>query len=223
MSNGKHTCKVTSNINYLVWWATLGLSRNEKHAIDNYEVCHVQVAGGGVTKQFSGNVKYVSPIMTILDWIDWFEWVWFCFFRGDLIANYVIIQNGISLYCTWLTIASLISLSIVQIYLLGVDVKTSGTICFTVLAVVIVLLAILENTLLEPYLANVYTSWLVVIWALSGNLSAHWNPSDLNAIFAVVLLAVAVVALATKIGLRIFKKSYGSNFKTTGVEYKSFY
>lgn len=127
--------------------------------------------------------------------------------RSELICNYVLIENGISLYCTWVTIASLLSLSIVQIYVLGTAYDTSGTICFTILAVVLVLLTILENTLWEPYLRNVFMHWFVVIWALSGNIAAHWDPANINAIFAVVLLSFAVLALSIKIGLRVSRSN----------------
>uniref|UniRef100_A0A3B4XP38 Uncharacterized LOC111656236 n=1 Tax=Seriola lalandi dorsalis TaxID=1841481 RepID=A0A3B4XP38_SERLL len=71
------------------------------------------------------------------------------------------VQNGVMIYTTWTTIATLINLTIVLTY----DVKMSPTDAAF----------ILENIVLDKHVRYILVIYPVVIWALAGNLDKNYD------------------------------------------------
>lgn len=121
-------------------------------------------------------------------------------FKIDYYLSQVLVGNGLAIYATWTTIATLINLDIVLQYTGGYDATNVGTIALSVLTVELLVYFILENTILDKFLRFVFVVYPVVIWALSGVVSAH-GVNDSNGIFTLTLLVVASILFLARIAL----------------------
>ncbi|XP_022089454.1 uncharacterized protein LOC110978630 isoform X2 [Acanthaster planci] len=125
--------------------------------------------------------------------------------RGDLIAVRIIVQNGLALYATWVTIATLLNFAIVLSYWGGMSQSDASTVSLSILLVEVLVYFVLENIVLEKYLRYTYTVWMVVLFALTGSVAKNWSPGSRNSIFSVVLLALAGALFIVKIALSIWR------------------
>ncbi|XP_068197443.1 uncharacterized protein [Antennarius striatus] len=126
--------------------------------------------------------------------------------RRDLLCLRVLVQNGLALYTTWTSIASLINFSLV-LQLWGVDRSTAATASLCILLGEVMAWFILENWVLDRWVRNILMVYPVLIFALIGNIARHFNPADpsINAIFMVVLLVLAFVLLFFRVSTVIWK------------------
>lgn len=127
--------------------------------------------------------------------------------KVDLWCYRILLLNGISIYTTWTTIATLINLTIVMTYEGGLNATDAGTISYSFLTAVLLGWFFLENSVLDKHVRYILVQYPVVIWALSGNLDKNYNADSptRNGIFIVVLLAIACVIFAIRIGLVIWR------------------
>ncbi|XP_038149570.1 uncharacterized protein LOC119788947 [Cyprinodon tularosa] len=121
--------------------------------------------------------------------------------RVDLWLHRLLIQNGIAIYATWTTIASLVNLTIVLVYNANVSDTDAATISLSLLTVVVVAWFFLENFILDRHVRFVLTVYPVVIWALTGVFTENYNAADptRNNIFNAALLGVACFLFVTRI------------------------
>ena len=111
--------------------------------------------------------------------------------KADVILTWIFPINGLFFYATWTTIASLVNLAAALQYSpSNVSGTTSGTISLSLLLITLVVYFILENTVLYRILRYVLSVYPVIIWALTGVLSAHWGVigEERNSRFALGLL-----------------------------------
>ncbi|XP_056669904.1 uncharacterized protein LOC103102780 [Monodelphis domestica] len=130
--------------------------------------------------------------------------------RMDLWLFCILVQNGISLYATWTTVAILLNFAVVLIYTVGVANQTSTTVALSILLLLLVLWFYLENFLLDKHVRYILTVYPVVMVALSGNIAQHYNttaPSG-NNVFAVVLMIVTSVMFLVRLGLVTYRHRY---------------
>ncbi|KAL6104718.1 uncharacterized protein ACO6RY_14381 [Pungitius sinensis] len=120
--------------------------------------------------------------------------------RKDLYCLRILVQNGLALYTTWISIASLINFSLV-LHLWGVARSTAATASLCILFAEVVGWFLLENWVLDRWVRNILTVYPVVIVALVGNVFKHFNPADPtpNSVFVVVLLVLACVLLVFRL------------------------
>ncbi|KAM9068941.1 uncharacterized protein ACOB8E_014331 isoform 2-T2 [Sarcophilus harrisii] len=130
--------------------------------------------------------------------------------RTDLWLLRVLVQNGIALYATWTTVATLLNFAIVLIYTVGVANSTSTTVVLSILLMLLVLWFYLENFLLDKYVHYILVVYPVVMIALTGNIAQHYDPSapSTNNIFTVVLLVVTSVMFLVRLGLVTCRHRY---------------
>ncbi|XP_068925074.1 uncharacterized protein [Petaurus breviceps papuanus] len=130
--------------------------------------------------------------------------------RTDLWLLRILVQNGIALYATWTTVATLLNFAVVLIYTVAVANQTSTTIVLSILLMLLVLWFYLENFLLDTYVHYILLIYPVVMIALSGSLDQHYNPSapSRNNIFAVVLMVVTSVMFLVRLGLVTCRHRY---------------
>ncbi|KAM8731005.1 uncharacterized protein AB9X84_025590 [Acanthopagrus schlegelii] len=127
--------------------------------------------------------------------------------NADLWLIRVLVQNGVMIYTTWTTIATLINVAIVLTYEVNLSPLDAATVSYSVLSVVLLVWFVLENFVLDKHVRYVLIVYPVVIWALSGNLDKNYNaesPSR-NGIFIVVLLALACALFAIRIVLVVWR------------------
>ncbi|KAK1885079.1 putative ammonia channel [Dissostichus eleginoides] len=127
--------------------------------------------------------------------------------KVDLWLHRVVVQNGIAIYATWTTIASLVNLTIVLTADAKISTTNAATISLSVLTVVLLVWTVLENTILDKHVRNILSIYPAVIWALTGVFSKNYNAADpsRNNTFIVVLLALACTIFAGRIGLVVWR------------------
>ena len=117
-------------------------------------------------------------------------------YKIDLWITRLLVTNGLVVHATWLAVATHINLGVVLQYFAGVASGTTGTIVLWVLSLVVLGYFALENTILDRYTRFIFMVYPVLIWALTGVLSAHWGketPNTNPSILTAMLLVLAVV------------------------------
>ena len=100
--------------------------------------------------------------------------------KVDLILTPVLLHNGLAVYTTWTTVATLLNMGITMQYTGGnrVDASTTGIVVLSVLMLIELVWFLLENTVLDCYTRYVYTIYPVLIWALSGVITNNIDDDD---------------------------------------------
>lgn len=127
--------------------------------------------------------------------------------KRDFILIQVLVNNGLALYTTWCTIASLINLTMAITYAHGVAQDVASTIALVILAVEIIVWFSLENTILDKFVRYTLTIYPVVIWALSASINKNWDPAKRNSIISVILLAMACTLLVVRIVILVWRQT----------------
>ena len=152
--------------------------------------------------------------------------------KCDLWMTRIIVLNGLALYASWISVATCLNVGVVIQYYtppgtgLGLtegsgsaagsgngtsgglntplDVN-SGTVTLALLAFIVVVYFILENTVLDRFTRFVLVAYPTVIWALAGAVQGQWNKHEnpRNQIFSLVLLGVVVLLACIRVVLLI--------------------
>ncbi|KAE8279857.1 hypothetical protein D5F01_LYC21988 [Larimichthys crocea] len=125
----------------------------------------------------------------------------------DLWLHRVLVQNGIAIYATWTTIASLVNLTIVLTNDGNMSQTDAGTLALSVLTVVLFVWFILENSVLDKHVRYILTIYPAVIWALTGVFTKNYDAAapTRNNIFIAAQLAVACTLFVSRVVLVIWK------------------
>ncbi|XP_064643822.1 uncharacterized protein LOC135497817 [Lineus longissimus] len=115
-------------------------------------------------------------------------------------------ENGLAIYATWTTIATLLNTAMVLTYELGLAVDVASTVALGILTVLIAVWVSLDLFVIDRYSRFTFTPYLVIIAALVGSISQNWNPTGRNSIFTAVLLGVACFATVVKLILMIYRQ-----------------
>ncbi|KAK0132680.1 hypothetical protein N1851_032444 [Merluccius polli] len=126
---------------------------------------------------------------------------------GAWLNKYHKVQNGLGLYTTWTTIATLINLSIVLTYDANMTPLDAASVSYSLLTAVLFSWFILENFVIEKHMRCILTVYPVVIWALLGNLVKNFDDTspNRNGLFIAVLLAAACVMFVTRMIVVIWR------------------
>ncbi|XP_056307091.1 uncharacterized protein si:ch211-161h7.5 [Danio aesculapii] len=127
--------------------------------------------------------------------------------KVDLWCIRIMVQNGIAIYTTWTTIATLINFTIVLRYEAGMTDSDAATVSLSVLLGEAIAWFIVETFVFEKHLRYILTVYPVVIVALSGNMTKNFNSADpsRNGIYIAVLLGLASTLFAIKVLLVIWR------------------
>ncbi|XP_076577706.1 uncharacterized protein LOC143314527 [Chaetodon auriga] len=127
--------------------------------------------------------------------------------RADLWLHRLLVQNGVAIYATWTTIASLLNLTIVLTSDADMSHTDAATLALSVLTVVLFVWFILENSVLDQHVRHILSIYPVVIWALTGILTKNYDaaaPSRTN-VFTAALLAAACALFVARVVLFIWR------------------
>ncbi|TRY53830.1 hypothetical protein DNTS_002788 [Danionella cerebrum] len=118
----------------------------------------------------------------------------------------VLVQNGIATYATWTTIATLLNFTVV-LSLASVSAANAATTALSILLLEVIVWFSVENFLIEKHVRYILSVYPVVIFALSGSLSKHYDSVDpgRNAIFSAVLLALACIVFVLRLALVVWR------------------
>ncbi|XP_054479364.1 uncharacterized protein LOC129111094 [Anoplopoma fimbria] len=139
--------------------------------------------------------------------------------KVDLWLHRVLVQNGIAIYATWTTIASLVNLAIVLNHDANVSQADAATVSLSVLTVLVFVWFFLENSILDKHVRYILTIYPALIWAVTGVFTENNNAADpsRNNIFTTALLAIACIMCAARIFLVTWshiKKPFYKDFST---------
>ncbi|XP_046879835.1 uncharacterized protein si:ch211-161h7.5 [Hypomesus transpacificus] len=127
--------------------------------------------------------------------------------KVDLWLIRALVQNALSTYTTWTSIATLINLTIVMNYDGSLSATDAATVSLSILTVVLVVWFVLENFVLDKHMRYILTIYPVVIVALAGNLTKNYDASSpsRNAVFEAVLMGLTCFLFVVRIGLVVWR------------------
>ncbi|KTG41840.1 hypothetical protein cypCar_00013512 [Cyprinus carpio] len=116
------------------------------------------------------------------------------------------VQNGIATYATWTSIATLLNFTIV-LDLASVSPTNAATASLCILLLEVIIWFTVENVLIEKHVRYILTVYPVIIYALIGSLSKHYDAAapGRNAVFSAVLLVLACIVLVVRVGLVVWR------------------
>lgn len=118
----------------------------------------------------------------------------------ELVIANVLVINGIAIYATWLTIATLANFSIVLQYFADLGEVATGTLMLCILSIEVLAYFVLENTVLDRFARYVFIVYPVIVFVIGGILSKQWDLEEKqNPIFALVLEVIVSVLLIARI------------------------
>ncbi|CAJ1082134.1 uncharacterized protein LOC117829331 [Xyrichtys novacula] len=98
--------------------------------------------------------------------------------KVDLWLHRVLVQNGIAIYATWTTIATLVNLTIVLVADAKMSNSDAALLALSLLTVILVVWFILENSVLDKHVRYILSIYPSVIWALTGVFDNNYNTSS---------------------------------------------
>ncbi|XP_017566857.2 uncharacterized protein si:dkey-29d8.3 [Pygocentrus nattereri] len=124
----------------------------------------------------------------------------------DLWCIRVLVQNAIAAYATWTTIATLLNFAVV-LGIASVSPTNAGTVALCALLLEVIVWFAVENFVVEKHVRYILTIYPVVIYALIGSLSRHYDAAapGRNAVFTAVLLMLACVLFVVRVLLVIWR------------------
>lgn len=124
----------------------------------------------------------------------------------DFWVIHLLVNNGIAVYTTWITVAALRSLAVTITYFHGIEQELAVTIALGILAISIVVWFILENTVFKEDLLYTVTIYPVLIWVLAASVIFNFNRvSRLNTAIMQALLAVSCTFFIGRIFLVVWR------------------
>ena len=151
--------------------------------------------------------------------------------KCDLWMTRIVVLNGLALYASWVSVATCLNVGIVIQYYTptsaGLEIEgsgsaagsgngsggglntplaaDSGTVTLALLAFIVLVYFVLENTVLDRFICFVLVVYPTVIWALSGAVQGQWNKYEnpRNQIFSLVLLGVVILLACIRVVLLI--------------------
>ena len=126
-----------------------------------------------------------------------------------------LVHNGLGIYATWCTIATMLNFNMVLLYRSANDIglENSSTIALSILTIIIAVFVCTDLILLDRYSRYTFTPYIVLVVAFAGSVSKNYVEGRRNSIFTVVLLSVAIVMAIVKVvvsAVRHIKQSGGS-------------
>ncbi|XP_071849432.1 uncharacterized protein [Apostichopus japonicus] len=130
-----------------------------------------------------------------------------CQLRKDVTCLIVLVQNGLAMYLSWLTVADMLVLNSFAVYTVGVPMTMSSCLTLTLLAVIVTVYFFLELTLWRKYVRYTFTTYPTVMWGLMAITVDKWDPQNPTSIYVLVLLLVVSVYFFAKIGVTFGRRS----------------
>ena len=127
--------------------------------------------------------------------------------KKDIWLIRILVQNGLGIYATWTTIATLLNMAMVMIYRAspGVANEDACTVALALLGAELLTFVIADFFFLDRYSRYTVTPFVVVPFALGGSLSRNYTEGARNSIFTATLLAFALLFLVLKIMIMIWR------------------
>ena len=145
--------------------------------------------------------------------------------KVDLVLTTILLHNGLAVYATWTSIATLLNMGIIMQYTGNnrQDATTVGIVLLSILLLEEIVWFLLENSILDRFVRYIFTIYPVLIWALAGVLSKHVDDDDLDKTNSTAVGALVLSGLLFIIRLVFsFVNCACRRLEYPNVEYRSF-
>ena len=128
-------------------------------------------------------------------------------YKIDLWITRLLVVNGMCIYATWLTVATLLNFGLVLQHYEVNETNTGGVLLWLLSVKVLVYFA-LENTIFDCFTRFIFIVYPALIWALLGVLVARlnvepyaWTDKSINSVLTLLILVLAILLLIARIAL----------------------
>ncbi|KAJ8037728.1 hypothetical protein HOLleu_18619 [Holothuria leucospilota] len=126
--------------------------------------------------------------------------------RWNLLCLRILVQNGVALYASWCTVASLLGLTIVLVYESGWTQTAACCVSLSILSLELILYFIVDITVFDSYTRYTFSTYPTVMWALIAILVENYAADRQHMIFALCLLCVSTVMCAIKVVVAVRRR-----------------
>lgn len=116
--------------------------------------------------------------------------------------------NGIAMYGSWTTLATLLNFEMVLQYKSDVVAETGAWVTLVFFTIEIVAWIVLEHFVFDKHLRYCFTPYIILLVSFAGILAQNYKPSETvpaHIVYALVLLSLVVIATVVKIVIMILK------------------
>ena len=123
--------------------------------------------------------------------------------KRDVVLTQVLLNNGIGVYETWVTIAAQVNFAVVLQYDYDVSPSTSAIVALSIILLEMGTWVIAEITFLDRYIRYILIVYPVVIWALGGIIADNYEEGETSSILSLVAICIAGCLLIARVALVI--------------------
>ncbi|XP_071814945.1 uncharacterized protein [Apostichopus japonicus] len=119
--------------------------------------------------------------------------------RWNLLCLRILVQNGVALYASWCTVASLLGFTIVLVHLSGWEQAAACCFSLSILSLELILYFIFDLIIFDKYTRYTFTTYPTVMWALIAIIVNNFEEDRPHMVFAIALLCTATIMCAVKV------------------------
>ena len=117
----------------------------------------------------------------------------------------ILVHNGLAMFATWGTVASMFNFAVVLTYGTGAKLEVGSTVSLAIFTLEIIVWWIFDNFVFEKLLRYLFTPYIVILFSIAGILSKNWNPESSNSVFTVSLFGLVGLLTCIKAVLAIYR------------------
>ena len=115
----------------------------------------------------------------------------------------VLLNNGIGIYETWVTIAAQINFAVALQYDYDVSSSAAAVVALSIVLLEMISWFIAEVTILDRFVRYTLSVYPVAVWALAGIIANNYEEKEASSVLSVVAICIAGCLLVLRIILVI--------------------
>ena len=123
--------------------------------------------------------------------------------KWDIILTQVFLNNGISVYATWVTIAVQVNFAVALQYDYDVSRSVASIVALCIILVELGGWFIAEITILDRFVRYTLIVYPVAVWAFAGIIANNYKEGEASSLLAVVAICIACCVLVARFVLTI--------------------
>ncbi|XP_065897872.1 uncharacterized protein [Dysidea avara] len=123
--------------------------------------------------------------------------------KYDVVLTQVLLNNGIGVYETWVTIAAQVNLAVVLQHVSDTSSSTAAIVALSIILTEMLTWFIAEITFLDRFVRYTLTVYPVAIWALAGIISNNWDKDEASSVLTLVAICIAGCLLVIRFVLAV--------------------
>jgi hypothetical protein len=117
----------------------------------------------------------------------------------------VFVHNGIAMFASWGTVASIFNFAVVLTYRTGAKKTVGSIVSLTIFTMELLAWWVFDICIFDRLFRYLYSPYLVVLISLSGILVKNWDASSSSAIYTASLLALTALLTLTKTVVMVYR------------------